>query len=558
MEKPDTEQTEVVRLLTDEGGRRYAVNGSGERLSGIVHVTSGIQVGDVNGDGMINSEDAALLLIAASAQGSSGTAAVQYLLDNNTAYFGDAQTVSYSADIDRSGEVNASDAAAILIYAAAVGADPDTPPLSDDDGMSGTYFADENGYIQYGLIQDAASGSTYLADENGKLLTGWHKLTVGENSAWYFFDEDGTMAKNRWIVTNENKTVWLQEDGTIKTNSLLVLDDGTYCLGADGTMQTDVQTIEEKSYYFDRNGKLHTGLIVTGDVTYYADEEGVLQTGYINDGEDTYFFRDDFTMLESDWLTDENGVRRFDADGKLCRGWNTLNGTVYYFNADGYRQTGLLVLDGKTYLLGEDGARLTGWQDTDGRHVFFSYEDGSMVTGWQTIDGIRFFFHEDGSMAADTEIDGQRIQPNGYAMSDTLYEATLTIQEGMAAHEPTPDGIFDYIRETNRYKKIENTKTLEQLEEIGWTYLVNFATKNYYTVSYYMAAKMDYTLRLHGFTCRIVHASHDNGDHYWNQVLIGEEWVNYDPTNNLRGYTWEQMTAYGNYELVGYLEPEYK
>ena len=122
----------------------------------------------------------------------------------------------------------------------------------------------------------------------------------------------------------------------------------------------------------------------------------------------------------------------------------------------------------------------------------------------------------------------------------------------------TPDAIFDYMRETNRYKHNEATKTREQLDELGWTYLVNYATKNYYTVCYYMAAKLDYIFKLFGYTSRIVYSTHESGDHYSNQVLIGEEWVNFDATNNLRSYTWEQMVKYGNYILLDYIEPEYK
>ena len=113
------------------------------------------------------------------------------------------------------------------------------------------------------------------------------------------------------------------------------------------------------------------------------------------------------------------------------------------------------------------------------------------------------------------------------------------------------------MRSTNHYKNTEKTKTLDELNALGWSYLVNYASKNYYTVCYYMAAKMDYILKMKGYTTRIVYSTHGSGDHYWNQVLIDDEWVNYDVTNGLKGYTWEQMVDFGQYKLLDYLEPEY-
>ena len=38
---------------------------------------------------------------------------------------------------------------------------------------------------------------------------------------------------------------------------------------------------------------------------------------------------------------------------------------------------------------------------------------------------------------------------------------------------------------------------------------------------------------------------------------IGGKWINYDCTNGLKKYTWEQMIAYGNYEFLGYITPVY-
>ena len=73
-----------------------------------------------------------------------------------------------------------------------------------------------------------------------------------------------------------------------------------------------------------------------------------------------------------------------------------------------------------------------------------------------------------------------------------------------------------------------------------------------------MAAQMDILLEQAGYQCRVVHATHGSGDHYWNQIYINGTWTNYDVTNWWSNYTWDQMVAAGDYILLGYVRPEYK
>ena len=77
-----------------------------------------VNLGDVNGDGVINASDAALVLIAAAAMGAGEGSGLT-----------DAQMTV--ADVNTDGIVNASDAAIILIYAAAVGAGETDAKITD-------------------------------------------------------------------------------------------------------------------------------------------------------------------------------------------------------------------------------------------------------------------------------------------------------------------------------------------------------------------------------------------------------------------------------------------
>ncbi len=120
------------------------------------------------------------------------------------------------------------------------------------------------------------------------------------------------------------------------------------------------------------------------------------------------------------------------------------------------------------------------------------------------------------------------------------------------------DDIYSYCIENSGYKYMEKTRTLEEIEEKGWTYFADYAMKNYFSVCYYMAAQMDILLEQAGYQCRVVHATHGSGDHYWNQIYLNGNWTNYDVTNRWRNYTWAQMYEAGDYVILGYVRPEYK
>lgn len=118
--------------------------------------------------------------------------------------------------------------------------------------------------------------------------------------------------------------------------------------------------------------------------------------------------------------------------------------------------------------------------------------------------------------------------------------------------------IYNYVRATTRYKYIEQTKSLEQIESIGWVNFANYAMNNYYGVCYHLAAKADFLFEQAGYECRIIHSTHGSGDHYWNQVLVDGGWVNYDLTNNWYAYDWDRIIQAGNYTFLGYVRPDYR
>lgn len=488
-------------VYSDDGTVSYLQNGL--PLCGYFNVTPSHNVGDIDQNTTVNAVDAAAILVAAAQAGAGGQAAD---LSLKTEFgYDSAETVSLFADVNSDQTIDAVDAAAILTYAAAKGAGEADHPLG-----YAMYFADEAGVLQQGFVTDT-DGTIYYAGEDYRLLTGWQILGDGR----YYFHEDGSMQTNG-LASIGNGTYYFQENGAVLCSDWLETESGISYCGTTGALVHGFYEIDGATYYFDDNALMVTGSAEIGGAAYYFDTDGRMCTGFQTIGELTYYFGE---------------------DGKRCTGWQDIGESRYYF--------------------GEDGAMTTGWAFLGGKNYYFGVS-GNMLTGWQTIADDQYYFYEDGTMATDTTIDGMVIGWDGVAISQALYDITVKAEDILAANGTSVANIYSYMRSTNRYKRIEATKTLAQIEELGWTHFVNYSMNNYYVVCYYMAAKMDFLLREAGHDCRVVYATHGTGDHYWNQVNVNGTWVNYDCTNGYNGYTLNQMIAAGNYTILDYLTPEYK
>ncbi|MBD5142867.1 MAG: hypothetical protein HDT22_04550 [Ruminococcus sp.] len=547
-------------------------------------------IGDVNLDGEINAFDAALILCATADAGSNGGTTQEILFEMFPEYNTSEQVLLY-ADINNDTMIDAIDATEILVYEAIFGAGAGMHPLG-----YASYYADENGILQTGWIQDTETGDMYYAKEDCKLVMGWLYLE-GNN---YYFDSDGKMLTGLQEILG--KKYYFDENGVMLTGWQL-LDNINYYFNANGTMHTGWLTDGENTYYFDKNGNFVTGwqeihhrnyyfdengIMLTGwqildGLNYYFNANGSMLTGWLVEGENSYYFAED-GILTKGWLVLDDKNYYFDENGILHSGWLILNDSQYYFDENGIMQTGWiqdnglyyyldedgillkrqwLFLEDKTYYLGIKGDALTGWQDLSG-YIYYFQEDGLMSTGWQTINNKEYYFYpENGTMAKNTTIDDKKIGADGVVTVATVPSSTLVINQeraknAFAQYGSSVNEIYNYMRSTNRYKYIESTRTLEQIEANGWLYYVDYAFTHYYGVCYYMTAKMDFLLQQAGYECRIIHATHGSGDHYWNQVYINGDWVNYDCTNGYNAYSWDSMIHAGNYIFLGYVYPVYE
>ena len=238
-----------------------------------------------------------------------------------------------------------------------------------------TYYADENGVLQSGLIAIAPPSvyaGTYYLDENRILQTGFQTI-AGKN---YY---DGRMAKGWFIFRNDK--YYATEDGSLQTAGLHELNTRTYCFDASGKLLTGWQVTDpatgSRRYFND--------VVPKEDIQYGAAMLTPYQVngyyGVTENGEIHYYYFVNNSML---------------------KGWQTINGKKYCFGTDGCLQTGIFKYNNAWYCTsntgktGELGAVIPGLRSLTINGVRRTYNcdtNGKCLTGWQKIDGKTYYFN---------------------------------------------------------------------------------------------------------------------------------------------------------------------
>ena len=111
---------------------------------------------------------------------------------------------------------------------------------------------------------------------------GWKK----ENNVWYYYNEDGSLARNKWAGN-----YWLGADGKMVTNAWV--DNDRYYVGSNGAWIQDKKK-EDSSL----TGK-HTGWIKSGSTWYYFDAQGQMIK---NAWAGNYWLEADGRMATNKWV----------------------------------------------------------------------------------------------------------------------------------------------------------------------------------------------------------------------------------------------------------------
>ncbi len=354
--------------LTADGYVRYG----GEVVSGKLGVEPELPIGDVDSSGDISVEDASLILNASVCLtiGMDKQKVWEQLLPDTQA---DVEYLNTIADVNEDGVINVDDASLILKYSSMQLFDADIYPL----GFS-YYYADANGKLEKGFIEE--DGTTYYAGENYKLLTGWNTI----NGERYYFNDEAELQKECWISTGSNQyyvdiqgirlTGWQTIDGDtyylgntgMKQTGLVEVDGNTYWLGTDGVLTSGWQEFDGTRYYFfPENDCMATGWQVIDGEEYYFGEDGKMAVGWQDLDGVRYYFSENGSMV-SGWQTIGGDTYCFDETGMMLTGWYYQGDDTYYLDENGVMATGYVTMDGVTYEFSSDGVLIGTYSEAEG------------------------------------------------------------------------------------------------------------------------------------------------------------------------------------------------
>lgn len=301
----------------------------------------------------------------------------------------------------------------VAVFAAACMTVAPAPSFADIDSLVGLQYIDHSESRNLTGFSVSRPAGTYYFDNDGSMQTGLVRCEDG--NLRYFDPETGVMVTKQWY--NDYEAVWYYfgADGTAVSNWQLIGGDWYYFYPENHDMAYGRVQIDGKNYFLNTPGAnadgrmQHSGWIY--DSIYgkwlYATSSGELLTGWHNIGGTWYYFN-------------EYGV--------MLTGWINDSGTWYYANASGAMATGWLNIGGTWFYLDGSGAMVAnGWRSLGGSWYWFS-DSGAMATGWRQVGGAWYYFSGSGAMAHDAWVGDYYLQSSG-AMATNAWVGSYYVGE---------------------------------------------------------------------------------------------------------------------------------
>ena len=288
------------------------------------------------------------------------------------------------------------------------------------------------------IAVNAVASSDVLAAQ------GWVKT----GSAWYFYNQNGTLARNAWAGN-----YWLGADGKMVTNAWV--DGGRYYVGSNGlwvkgTQKTAAAKPEVKkqgwvqngsawnyyyqgnivrnawigSYWLGADGRMATSSWIDGG-RYYVGANGVWdktvkkqeapkpevkKNGWVKEGSTWYYFENG-TLARNKWISNTYWVG---ADGKMATS-SWVDGGRYYVGANG-----AWVKDAKKPEVTKPVEKKQGWVK-EGNAWYFYYQGQTTKNAWVGS----YWLGSDGKMVTSSWVDNGRY----YVGANGLWDKSAKKQE---------------------------------------------------------------------------------------------------------------------------------
>lgn len=153
--------------------------------------------------------------------------------------------------------------------------------LGSDGKMATNSWVDNDRYYvgANGVLEKDKKKEDKKSEEKKR---GWKK----ENNVWYYYNEDGTLARNKWAGN-----YWLGSDGKMVTNAWV--DNNRYYVGNSGAWEKDKKKEDPIP-----TGK-HTGWVKSGNTWYYFNAQGQMVK---NAWAGNYWLGSDGKMATNSWV----------------------------------------------------------------------------------------------------------------------------------------------------------------------------------------------------------------------------------------------------------------